>query len=249
MFDAAERGELGALYVVGANPVARYSIDPAALQNTFVVVQDMFLTETAQLADVILPAANLYEKAGTVTNTYGDLQLVKKAADRAGVRPTSSSSSASPTAWAPTSHQLVPFGTRPCAPTSASPAARNPAKRTATPSGSPPISSSRRSAPSIPSPILDEIAAPRARLRRRAPRICSPATISIRAEARFRFKAAPAPRRDLVLPADDTLFTSGTLGRYSAKPCTQFTNRTANPRRQQRINCNTGSNDFWKESP
>ena len=49
-----------------------------ALKNTFIVVQDMFLTETALLADVVLPAANLYEKSGTVTNTYGDLQLVKK---------------------------------------------------------------------------------------------------------------------------------------------------------------------------
>jgi NADH-quinone oxidoreductase subunit G len=46
----------------------------------------MFLTETAALADVVLPAANLYEKSGSVTNSYGDLQQVKKAADRAGVR-------------------------------------------------------------------------------------------------------------------------------------------------------------------
>jgi NADH-quinone oxidoreductase subunit G len=38
------------------------------------------------LADVVFPAANLYEKSGTVTNTYGDLQLVKKAADKSGVR-------------------------------------------------------------------------------------------------------------------------------------------------------------------
>ncbi len=86
MFDAAERGDLAALYVVGANPIARYGIDPAALKSTFVIVQDMFLTETAQLADVVLPTSNLYEKAGTVTNTYGDQQLVKKAGDRAGVR-------------------------------------------------------------------------------------------------------------------------------------------------------------------
>ena len=86
MFDAAGRGELGALYVVGSNPVSRYGIDPKTLTNTFIVVQDMFLTETALLADVVLPVANLYEKSGTVTNTYGDLQLVKKAADRAGVR-------------------------------------------------------------------------------------------------------------------------------------------------------------------
>ena len=54
MFDAAGRGELAALYVVGSNPVARYGIDPAALKNTFLVVQDMFLTETALLADVVL---------------------------------------------------------------------------------------------------------------------------------------------------------------------------------------------------
>ena len=78
MFDAAGRGELGALYVVGSNPVSRYGIDPKALAKTFMIVQDMFLTETALLADVVLPAANLYEKSGTVTNTYGDLQLVKK---------------------------------------------------------------------------------------------------------------------------------------------------------------------------
>ena len=86
MLDAAGRGDLSALYVVGSNPVARYGIDPSALKNTFLIVQDMFLTETAVLADVVFPAANLYEKSGTVTNTYGDLQLVKKAADKAGVR-------------------------------------------------------------------------------------------------------------------------------------------------------------------
>jgi len=41
----------------------------------------MFLTETASLADVVLPATNAYEKVGTVTNTYGDLQQLKKAGD------------------------------------------------------------------------------------------------------------------------------------------------------------------------
>ncbi len=55
MFDAASRGELGALYVVGSNPVSRYGIDPKALAKTFMIVQDMFLTETALLADVVLP--------------------------------------------------------------------------------------------------------------------------------------------------------------------------------------------------
>jgi NADH-quinone oxidoreductase subunit G len=87
MFDAAAKGELGALLVVGANPVRKLGIAPDSLKDTFVIVQDLFLTETAALADVVLPAASLYEKSGTVTNTYGDVQLVKKAADRAGVKP------------------------------------------------------------------------------------------------------------------------------------------------------------------
>jgi NADH-quinone oxidoreductase subunit G len=86
IFDAAKAGKLSALYVVGANPVLRYGIPPEALKDTFVVVQEMFMTETAVLADVVLPAANLYEKAGSVTNHYGDLQQVNKAGDRAGVR-------------------------------------------------------------------------------------------------------------------------------------------------------------------
>ncbi len=86
MLDAAGRGELGALYVVGADPIASYGVDPAAFENTFVIVQDIFLTETAALADVVLPSASLYEKTGTVTNSYGDVQLVKKAADKAGVK-------------------------------------------------------------------------------------------------------------------------------------------------------------------
>jgi NADH-quinone oxidoreductase subunit G len=86
MFDAAAAGKLSALYVVGSNPIKRYGIDPATLKSTFLIVQDLFLTETAALADVVFPAANLYEKAGSVTNSYGDLQLVSKAADKAGTR-------------------------------------------------------------------------------------------------------------------------------------------------------------------
>ena len=87
IFEAAGKGELGALLVVGANPVARLDVDPKTLKKTFVIVQDIFLTETAALADVVFPAASLYEKTGTVTNTFGDVQLVRKAADRAGVKP------------------------------------------------------------------------------------------------------------------------------------------------------------------
>jgi NADH-quinone oxidoreductase subunit G len=87
IFDAAGKGELGALLVMGADPVKKLGVDPAKLKKTFVIAADLFLTETAALADVVLPTASLYEKTGTVTNTYGDVQLARKAADRAGVRP------------------------------------------------------------------------------------------------------------------------------------------------------------------
>jgi NADH-quinone oxidoreductase subunit G len=87
MMEATANGELGALLIVGADPAAKLSLDNSALKKTFVIVSDLFLTETAALADVVFPAASLYEKSGTVTNTFGDVQLVSKAADRAGVKP------------------------------------------------------------------------------------------------------------------------------------------------------------------
>jgi NADH-quinone oxidoreductase subunit G len=87
MLEAAKAGKLKALYVVGSNPVGRLGIDPFAFSKSFVVVQEMFLTETATIADVVLPAANLYEKSGTSTNTSGDLQLVKKAGEVTGTKP------------------------------------------------------------------------------------------------------------------------------------------------------------------
>jgi NADH-quinone oxidoreductase subunit G len=87
MVVAAQAGKLKALYVVGSNPIGRMQIDPFAFSNSFVVVQDMFLTETAVIADVVLPAANAYEKAGTMTNTCGDIQLVKKAGEVSGTKP------------------------------------------------------------------------------------------------------------------------------------------------------------------
>jgi NADH-quinone oxidoreductase subunit G len=86
MIDAAKDGKLTALYVVGSNPVARYNIDPFVLSKSFVLVQDMFLTETAAIADVVLPVANAYEKGGTYTNTSGDVQMLKKAGEFSGVR-------------------------------------------------------------------------------------------------------------------------------------------------------------------
>jgi NADH-quinone oxidoreductase subunit G len=65
---------LDVLWVVGANPLETAEL---ASKNAFVVVQDLFLTETAQRADIVLPAASAYEKAGTVTNTCGEVQRLK----------------------------------------------------------------------------------------------------------------------------------------------------------------------------
>ncbi len=84
ILEACKDGLLTALYVVGSNPVDRYHVDPFALRAPFLVVQDLFLTETAQLANFVLPATSAYEKSGTFTNTCGDLQSLKKAAEVAG---------------------------------------------------------------------------------------------------------------------------------------------------------------------
>src|ERR1700675_2053694 len=73
MMEAAGAGKLKALYVVGSNPVKSFGISrPDRLGGLdFLVVHELFLTETAQRADVVLPAASSYEKDGTLTNTAG----------------------------------------------------------------------------------------------------------------------------------------------------------------------------------
>jgi NADH-quinone oxidoreductase subunit G len=75
--------ELSVLWVVGANPYRK----PQARRAGFMVVQDLFLTETAQLADVVLPAACAYEKNGTVTNVTGEVQRLKRAVNTMGAKP------------------------------------------------------------------------------------------------------------------------------------------------------------------
>jgi len=110
MLEGAKSGTLKALYVIGANPVGRLDVAPADLKNTFTVVQDMFLTETAALADVVIPAANAYEKSGTFTNTCGDLQIVKKAGELATAKPDFEMIVRIADAMGFDVHKLVPFG-------------------------------------------------------------------------------------------------------------------------------------------
>ncbi len=75
---------LDALWVVGANPLSRHAL---AASKPFVVVQDLFLTDTAEHASVVFPAASAYEKSGTVTNVCGEVQRIEAAVKVAGTKP------------------------------------------------------------------------------------------------------------------------------------------------------------------
>ncbi len=88
ILDEAAEGQVRCLYVIGENPVTS---DPGlnhvreALESTeFLVLQDLFLTETAQLADVVLPACSFAEKEGTFTNSERRVQRVRKAIEPIG---------------------------------------------------------------------------------------------------------------------------------------------------------------------
>jgi formate dehydrogenase major subunit len=88
MIPAAHDGTLKALYVIGENPlVSDPDVNHAekSLNNLdFLVVQDIFLTETARLADVVLPSACYAEKDGTFANTERRVQRVRKAVEPPG---------------------------------------------------------------------------------------------------------------------------------------------------------------------
>ena len=88
MMEAAASGKLKALYVVGSNPVKTFKVAQADKLGglDLLVVQDLFLTETAQRADVVLPAASSYEKDGTLTNTAGEVQMTHRSIDPQGPR-------------------------------------------------------------------------------------------------------------------------------------------------------------------
>ena len=88
MMEKALQKEIKALYIIGENPMVS---DPdlnhtkKSLENLeFLVVQDIFLTETAQMADVVLPSASFAEKEGTFTNTERKVQRVRKAVNPPG---------------------------------------------------------------------------------------------------------------------------------------------------------------------
>jgi formate dehydrogenase major subunit len=88
MIDAAYKGDVDVLYIMGENPVISdpdtNHVKQALDKLDFLVVQDIFLTETAAFADVVLPAASFAEKEGTFTNTDRRVQRVRKAVESPG---------------------------------------------------------------------------------------------------------------------------------------------------------------------
>ena len=88
IIEAAGQGRIKALYLVGENPVLSEPdagrVPEALSKLEFLVAQDIFLTEAAELADVVLPATTFAERDGTFTNTERRVQLVRKAIEPVG---------------------------------------------------------------------------------------------------------------------------------------------------------------------
>jgi formate dehydrogenase alpha subunit len=88
IMDGAGDGTIHALYIMGENPIVSDPntghVKDALGKLDFLVVQDIFLTETARLADVVLPGAAFAEKDGTFTNTERRVQRVRQASQAPG---------------------------------------------------------------------------------------------------------------------------------------------------------------------
>jgi NADH-quinone oxidoreductase subunit G len=211
--------------VVGANPVGRFSLDPFVFSKTFIVVQEMFLTETAFMADVVLPAANAYEKSGTFTNTCGDLQLVKKAGEVSGTKSDFEMIVRIADAAGFDVRKLVPFGAGERTDMGQSRGAQSgEADRHAVwleAHGLEP-----KMSPFEPTAILDEI-------QRLVPGY-DVSRINLLAgndQHTTLSGSGPGAVHDpkLIVPANDDLFSSGTLGRYSKTLNTVMENRHRQP--------------------
>ena len=217
MIAAAGANQLGALLIVGADPAPATRMASESLKNTFVIVQDLFLTETAALADIVFPAASLYEKSGTVTNTFGDLQLARKAADRPGVKPDFEILVRLASAMGVDVKTLVPFGKRG---TSVDLGQSRGAQAGEVDRMAVWLTAQNlepRVSPFDPLAILDEIArlVPGYQLDRINLYAGNDVQTDLGVPSDFVPIAALRGSSGIV-PSHDTLFTSGTLGRYSS---------------------------------
>ena len=225
MMDAAKTGKLKALYVVGSNPVGRLGLDPFVLSKAFVVVQDMFLTETANIADVVLPAANAYEKTGTYTNTCGDLQLIKKAGEISNTKPDFEMIVRIADAMGSDVSGLVPFGTGTHSDMGQTRGAQSgEADRHAVWLEAHNLEP--KMTPFDPMAILDEI--------QRVVPGYDVSRVNLLAGNDQHLEiaesgASAVQNSDLIAPANNDLFSSGTLGRYSKTLNSVYENKSAVP--------------------
>ncbi len=225
MVEAAKAGKLKALYVVGSNPVGRLKVDPFVLSKSFVVVQDMFLTETATIADVVLPAANAYEKTGTYTNTCGDLQLVKKAGEVTNTKPDFEMIVRIADAMGFDVRGLVPFGSGTHSDMGQTRGAQSgEADRHAVWLEAHNLEP--KMTPFDPMAILDEI--------QRVVAGYDISRVNLLAGNDQHLEIAESgvsaiQKPELIVPANDDLFSSGTLGRYSRTLNSVFENKSAVP--------------------
>jgi NADH-quinone oxidoreductase subunit G len=223
MVEAAKAGKLKALYVVGSNPVGRLKVDPFAFSRAFVVVQDMFLTETATIADVVLPAANAYEKTGTYTNTCGDLQLVKKAGEVSNTKPDFEMMVRIADAMGSDVSGLVPFGSGTHSDMGQTRGAQSgEADRHAVWLEAHNLEP--KMTPFDPMAILDEI--------QRVVAGYDVSRVNLLAGNDQHLEIAESgasaiQNPELIVPANDDLFSSGTLGRYSKTLNSVFENKSA----------------------
>ena len=88
MFQAVEEGKVKALYIMGENPMVSdpdlHHVEKVLKKVDFLVVQDIFMTETAKLAHVVLPGVSFAEKDGTFSATDRRVQRIRKAIDPLG---------------------------------------------------------------------------------------------------------------------------------------------------------------------
>jgi NADH-quinone oxidoreductase subunit G len=204
--------------------VGRLGIDPFSFSRSFVVVQDMFLTETALIADVVLPAANAYEKSGTFTNTCGDLQFLQKAGEVAGVKSDFEMIVRIAGAMGFDVHKLVPFSRGTHSDMGQSRGAQSgEVDRHGVwleAQGLEP-----KMSPFDPTAILDEI-------QRLVPGYAvSRGSLLAGNDQHTTLSGSGGVLQDssLIAPANDTLFTSGTLGRYSRALNSVMENKQGQP--------------------
>jgi NADH-quinone oxidoreductase subunit G len=221
MKQAIKERRLGALIVVGPDAPDDLGLELLEASDTFIVTLELFQEQTANgtyaspqrnWASVVLPAASAYEKAGTFTNTCGDLQLLKKAGDITGIKSDFEIIVRIAERMGADVHKLVPFGQGVHADMGQTRGAQSgEADRHSVwlaANGLEP-----RLSPFDPMAILDEI-------QRLVPgydlsRLNLLAGNDQHMHAAEHSNAGAGSVLVQISPANDSLFTSGTLGRYS----------------------------------